>query len=71
METLMNSVMFWVMVGVAIMSILVINMTFRALLNRRVVEEGRHPRRVGTQLPRTLHLGDHDEVIEITHGSAR
>jgi hypothetical protein len=26
---------------------------------------------VGTQLPRTLHLGDHDEVIEITHGSAR
>src|ERR1700739_3320834 len=68
MYPLMNSVMFCVRVGVAIVSVFVINVTFRAILNRRVVEEGRYPHRMGTQLPRTQHLGERDQVIDIAHG---
>ncbi len=71
MNPIIDSAVFWALLGIgAIVAILLINVTFRAVFNERAAEQDRYPHRIGTQLPRTLHQGDHDEVLDLVHGNA-
>lgn len=66
MNELMQSAVFWGgLVLIIAACAVVFDQIFRRMVNWQIPEAARYPHRVANELPRILHRGDHDEVMEL------
>jgi hypothetical protein len=52
--------------AITVLGALAIDRMIRLLVNQFTRTQSSYPHRVANQLPRVLHKGDHDEVLEMT-----
>jgi len=69
LETLPSGIVWISLVVIVVVGVLAIDRIVRGLVNRFTRAQSSYPHRVANQLPRTLHKGDFDEIVELMDDS--